>query len=118
MDENKRLFKQIITTTILRKHRHKMTDLTHFHRNRTVGREKIPIEEYGIKWGGGTIMLRRYTNENNIEIFGNIDGHFDSLEINYFDINGTDFVNQYKQAIKEMIQGIEDKFIANSNYEV
>jgi hypothetical protein len=114
MDENKRLFKQIITTTILRKHRNKMSDLKHFHRKRRVGLEKTPIEEYGIKWGGGTIMLRRYTDENNVEVFGNIGGHFDSLEINYFDINGADFVNQYKQAIKEMIQGIEVAYHPNN----
>ncbi len=90
-----------------------MKDLEFLDNKRAIGLNKIPVEEYGFKWIGGTIMLRRYLNDNNVEIFGNIGGYFDSMEINYFDMDGTDFVYQYKQVIKEMIQGLENNFITN-----
>lgn len=110
MDVNKRLFKQLLAT-ILRKHRTTMIDLEHFDRTRTVGLDKkIPVEEYGIKWLGGIIMLRRYTNDNNVEINANFGGYFDSLEINYYDIDSNDFITSNKQLIKELIQGVDQAY--------
>jgi len=50
-------------------------------------------------------MLRRYLNENNVEIIANVGGHFDSLEINYYDVDGDDFITGHKELIKELIQG-------------
>lgn len=115
MDENKQLFKQILSTTILRKHRNKMKDLEHFYRKRNVGVAKLPIEEYGIKWTGGSIMLRRYTSEDRVEIFGNIEAHFDSFEIYYYEANSNDFITANKELIKEMIRELEGAYNLNSN---
>lgn len=116
MNVNKQLFKEILTSTILSKHSNKMANLEHFHYMRNVGLDKnIPIEEYGIKWKGGTITLRRYINESNIEVFGNIGGVFDSIEINYFDISTADFITPYKQLITEMIRGLETAYTPIEN---
>ena len=119
MNLNKRLFKEILTTTILRKHRHKMVNLEHFYRTRNVGLDKnTPVEEYGIKWDGGCVFLRRYINDNNVEISANIGSQFDSVEINYYDVDGDDFITSNKTLIKEMINCVEGDYYLNSNYEV
>lgn len=118
MDNNKKLFKAIISSTILRKHRDKMSDIEHFHRKRSVGIEKIPVEEYGVKWGSGNITLRRYLNDTNTEVFIRIGQFMGSIELNYYDILCDDFITPNKDLIKEMIKDVELRWLtdANTNY--
>lgn len=85
MNENKQLLKKIVNDEILRKHRHDMRDLEHFHRKRNVGyltitdvKNKDYVEEYGIKWNGGRITCREYPNTKEFLVFVKISYFSDS----------------------------------------
>ncbi len=107
-------FKSIIESTILRKHRHKMGDYEHYHRNRVI--EGCSVEEFGVKWSNGDIGLRINLKENLVKIWARIGKYSDSLNIDFYDED--DFIELNNKLIKEMIRGVESEYYLNSNYEV
>lgn len=115
MDNNKQEFKSILNSTVLRKYRDSFKGLEHFYNQRTVGTKNTPIEEYGVKWIGGSIFLRRYLNEQRAELLVQMGGNFDSVEINFYDSDADNFVSISKTLIKETIREVELAYASTNN---
>lgn len=108
---NKNEFNKILGY-ILRKYKHKMFNLERYSRSRSLDQGQTPIYEYGIKWGGGDIGIRIFKNESFARFHCHIGSISDYVTIDYYD--GDDFVFNNTKLIKELIMGVEAKYLASN----
>jgi hypothetical protein len=121
MKEFKKDFKATIQSTILRKYGSRVSDVNHFHRKRNLGALKIEdvnrndyIEEFGMRWYTGYVLCRVFPNKKEVIIWTRMLGYNDNVGYSYKKTADELICN--RKEIREMIKGVINKVLINSNF--